>query len=156
MVLCQQRKPTPPDTWSCHTLGLACVLMLRPISCFRTFEFRTYLGSSILLYVTVNDISVIYMTAFRDRVSPAFCKHTQVLKTQYFSFILSIKSLYSFISRMISVVLVSVCVHSYSCWLCTIIVTFRCYRCGGDGRITCDECDGYRNIKTFIELTVTL
>ena len=29
---CQQRTPTPPDTWSCPTLGLACVLMSRPIS----------------------------------------------------------------------------------------------------------------------------
>ena len=29
---CQQRTLTPPDTWSCHTLGLACVLMSRPIS----------------------------------------------------------------------------------------------------------------------------
>ena len=29
---CQQRTLTPPDTWSCSTLGLASVLMLRPIS----------------------------------------------------------------------------------------------------------------------------
>ena len=29
---CVQRKLTPPDTWSCPTLGLACVLLLRPIS----------------------------------------------------------------------------------------------------------------------------
>ena len=29
---CQQRTLTPPDTWSCPTLGLACVLMSRPIS----------------------------------------------------------------------------------------------------------------------------
>ena len=29
---CQQRPLTPPDTWSCPTLGLACVLMSRPIS----------------------------------------------------------------------------------------------------------------------------
>ena len=29
---CQQRMLTPPDTWSCLTLGLASVLMLRPIS----------------------------------------------------------------------------------------------------------------------------
>ena len=28
---CQQRTLTPPDTWSCPTLGLACVLMSRPI-----------------------------------------------------------------------------------------------------------------------------
>ena len=27
---CQQRTLTPPDTWSCPTLGLACVLMSRP------------------------------------------------------------------------------------------------------------------------------
>ena len=29
---CQQRTLTPPDTWSCPTLGLVSVLMLRPIS----------------------------------------------------------------------------------------------------------------------------
>ena len=29
---CKQRMLTPLDTWSCPTLGLACVLMLRPIS----------------------------------------------------------------------------------------------------------------------------
>ena len=29
---CQQRTLTPPDTWSCPTLGLACILMSRPIS----------------------------------------------------------------------------------------------------------------------------
>ena len=29
---CQQRTLSPPDTWSCPTLGLACVLMSRPIS----------------------------------------------------------------------------------------------------------------------------
>ena len=29
---CQQRTLTPPDTWSCPNLGLACVLMSRPIS----------------------------------------------------------------------------------------------------------------------------
>ena len=29
---CQQRTLTPPDTWSCPTLGLASVLILRPIS----------------------------------------------------------------------------------------------------------------------------
>ena len=29
---CQQRTLIPPDTWSCPTLGLACVLMSRPIS----------------------------------------------------------------------------------------------------------------------------
>ena len=38
--------------WSCPTLGLACVLMSRPISpnlsCLRTFEFRTPLGTSLL------------------------------------------------------------------------------------------------------------
>ena len=29
---CQQRTLTPPDTWSCPTFGLACVLMSRPVS----------------------------------------------------------------------------------------------------------------------------
>ena len=31
-VACRQGTLTPPDTWSCPTLGLACVLMSRPIS----------------------------------------------------------------------------------------------------------------------------
>ena len=31
-VACLQGTLTPPDTWSCPTLGLACVLMSRPIS----------------------------------------------------------------------------------------------------------------------------
>ena len=31
-VACRQVTLTPPDTWSCPTLGLACVLMSRPIS----------------------------------------------------------------------------------------------------------------------------
>ena len=38
-VTCQQRTLTPPDTWSCPTLGLACV----------RFEFRTSLGTFISL-----------------------------------------------------------------------------------------------------------
>ena len=50
---CQQRTLTPPDTWSCPTLGLACVLMSRPVSpelvLSPTFEFRTPLGTSLLL-----------------------------------------------------------------------------------------------------------
>ena len=29
---CQQRTLTPPDTWSCPTLGLSSVLIMRPIS----------------------------------------------------------------------------------------------------------------------------
>ena len=45
---------TPPDTWSFPTLGLANVLMLRPyllhLSCFRTFEFRTSLGTSVFAW----------------------------------------------------------------------------------------------------------
>ena len=31
-VACRQGALTPPDTWSCPTLGLACVLMSRPIT----------------------------------------------------------------------------------------------------------------------------
>ena len=45
---CQQRTLTPPDTWSCPTLGLACVLL--NLSCLRTFEFRISLGTSLLLF----------------------------------------------------------------------------------------------------------
>ena len=54
-AVCQQRTLTPPDTWSCPTLGLACVLCrdqsLLNLSCFLTFEFRTSLGTSVLLCI---------------------------------------------------------------------------------------------------------
>ena len=50
---CQQRTLTPPDTWSCPTLGLARVLCrdqsFPNLSSFRTYEFRTSLGTSVLL-----------------------------------------------------------------------------------------------------------
>ena len=52
---CQQRTLTPPETWSCPTLGLASVLCwhqsLLNLSCFRTFEFRTSLGTFVLLFL---------------------------------------------------------------------------------------------------------
>ena len=57
---CQQRTLTPPDTWSCPTLGLACVLMSRPISpelvLSPDFWFRTPLGTSLLPYKYTDDI----------------------------------------------------------------------------------------------------
>ena len=50
---CQQRTLTPPDTWSCPTLGLACVLMSRPISpelvLSPDFWISNTLGTSLLL-----------------------------------------------------------------------------------------------------------
>ena len=52
-VACRQGMLTPQDTWSWPTLGLASVLMLRPIPpelvLFPDFEFRTSLGTSVLL-----------------------------------------------------------------------------------------------------------
>ena len=48
-VACQQRTLTPPDTWSCPTLGLACVLMLRPIS-FELVLFPDFWVSNIPRY----------------------------------------------------------------------------------------------------------
>ena len=51
-----QRSPQNICTWSCPTLGLASVLMLRPIITelvlLPTFEFRISLGASGLLWVT--------------------------------------------------------------------------------------------------------
>ena len=32
----------------------------------------------------------------------------------------------------------------------------RCLECGGDGRCTCDDCDGYGKLKCFIQLKVKL
>ena len=57
VAACQQRTLIPPDTWFCPTPGLACVLMSRPIflnlPCFRTFEVRTSLGTSLFLGISV-------------------------------------------------------------------------------------------------------
>ena len=47
---CQQRTLTPPDTWSCPTLGLACVLMLRPISPEHVIFFPDFWVSNITRY----------------------------------------------------------------------------------------------------------
>ena len=53
---CNQRTLIHLNTWSYPTLGLACVVMLRPISpelvLFRTFEFQASFGTSILLHVS--------------------------------------------------------------------------------------------------------
>ena len=97
---CQQRRLTPPDTWSCPTFGLACVLMSRPISpelvlspdlwisntpryfsfpsnvetilswtchVYRPFEFRTPLGTSILLQYhlrTTSKLTTAFVSSF--------------------------------------------------------------------------------------------
>ena len=57
---CQQRTLTPPDTWSCPTLGLACVLCrgqcLLNLSCFRTSEFPISLGSFLLPLTPLTEI----------------------------------------------------------------------------------------------------
>ena len=49
---CQQRTLTPPDTWSCPTLGLACVLMLRPIYSILNFEIPSVLLFCFELLIT--------------------------------------------------------------------------------------------------------
>ena len=48
-VTCQQRMLTPPNTWSCHTLRLVCVLMLRPIS-LKLVLFTNFWASNIPWY----------------------------------------------------------------------------------------------------------
>ena len=53
---CQQRTLTPLNTWSCPTLGLANVLMLRSLlnlSCLLTFEVRTSLGTCVCISLYV-------------------------------------------------------------------------------------------------------
>ena len=47
---CQQRKLAPPDTWSCTTLGLACVLMSRPISPELVSGLMSFEHPSVLLF----------------------------------------------------------------------------------------------------------
>ena len=83
---CQQRTLTPPDTWSCSTLGLASFLMLIPMSpalvLFRTFEFRTSLGTSIFatFYNTASAPQAPLQTALHVQTShlglPACCRCT--------------------------------------------------------------------------------
>ena len=60
-AVCQQRTLIPPDTWSCPTLGLASVLMLRPISSelalfpdFWVSNIARYFCFFFLLWVCVN------------------------------------------------------------------------------------------------------
>ena len=47
---CQQRTLAPPDTWSCPTLGLAWVLMSRPISPELVFGLLNFEHPSVLLF----------------------------------------------------------------------------------------------------------
>ena len=62
---CQQRTLTPRDTWSCPTLGLALFLCrdqsLLNLSCLRTFEFRTSLGTSLLLEKRQQKINIFFI-----------------------------------------------------------------------------------------------
>ena len=46
---CQQRTLTPPDTWSCPTLGLACVLISPELVLSPDFWISNTLGTSLLL-----------------------------------------------------------------------------------------------------------
>ena len=59
---CQQRTLTSLDTWSRPTLGLKSVLMSRPMSpelaLFPDFEFRSYLGTSVLLCIESPSITI--------------------------------------------------------------------------------------------------
>ncbi|ESO82302.1 hypothetical protein LOTGIDRAFT_134754 [Lottia gigantea] len=41
------------------------------------------------------------------------------------------------------------------CFRCHGDGRVSCNRCGGDGRVTCKECDGYCNLKCFIQMKVT-
>ena len=62
---CQKRTLTPPDTWSCPTLGLACVLMLRPISTEQVLfsDFWTiHLFFFIYFFVRTFNFNFIYKT----------------------------------------------------------------------------------------------
>ena len=57
---CQQRTLTPPDTWSCPTLGFACVLKSRPISP----ELLSFEHSSVLLLCFIPCICSSYFLSF--------------------------------------------------------------------------------------------
>ena len=59
-VACRQGTLTPPDTWSCLTLGLASVLMLRPISS-ELVLFPDFWVSNILRYFCFAYICIIWI-----------------------------------------------------------------------------------------------
>ena len=64
---CQQRTLTRQDTWSCPTLGLGCVLMLRPISpelVFNVSGLLSFEHTSVLLFYS-NHISY-FLLVFRN------------------------------------------------------------------------------------------
>ena len=88
---CQQGTLTPPDTWTCPTLGLACFLMSRRISpelvLSLDFWIRTSLGTSLLLSSLENSNPVVYCnlnkyinqnfyTAVADRPRTVSCNDT--------------------------------------------------------------------------------
>ena len=66
---CQQRTLTPPDTWSCPTLGLASVLMLRPISP-ELVLFLDFWVSNIPRYFCfcLSSLSFRYYSTRRDKI----------------------------------------------------------------------------------------
>ena len=79
---CPQRTLTPPDTWSCPTLGLACVLMLRPISPERVL-FPDFWVSNIPRYFCFAlqrlwkyFIAILFMSRYWNFLSPKF--HWQI------------------------------------------------------------------------------
>ena len=72
----QQRTVTPPETWSCPTLGLAYVLMLRPI------EFWTSLGTSILLSDGLNEQNNQFQTVHLSFTYHQKWHHYKIWETQ--------------------------------------------------------------------------
>ena len=80
-VACQQRTHTPPDTWPCPTMGIACVVMLRPIICklvhvmFPNSEFQTYLGTSISLKYNQSSLYIYLFTIYLGRCHALFNLH---------------------------------------------------------------------------------
>ena len=67
----QQRSLTPPETWSCPTLGLSSVLILRPTTpelvLFPDFEFRTSLGISVFRLNGIRFLLVSSVNQVRNR-----------------------------------------------------------------------------------------
>ena len=67
---CQQRTLTPPNTWSCRTLGLACVLKSRPISP-ELVLFPGFWVSNIPRYFSFTFIHCLYIAM----LNPTSCHH---------------------------------------------------------------------------------
>ena len=70
---CQQRTLTPPDTWSCPTLGLACVLMSRPISLELVLSPDFWISNTPRYFSFAFNVKIWSKIPFADSMSLTLC-----------------------------------------------------------------------------------